>query len=811
MLLSYTWLKKFVALPPTATPKNIAERLTLSTVEIEHSNDLSKDLTHIVVGRIIAVEKHPNADRLKVCTVDVGSEKLTIVCGGSNVGVGLLTAVAKIGASVRWHGEGDMIVLEPATIRGIASEGMMCGADEIGLSDRFPPHDEKEIIDLTAFGYEPGTPLATAIGLDDVIFEIDNKALSNRPDLWGHYGMARELATLYEADLAPYELPPIGRGKGKKLATNIQAAEACSRYMTATITNLKILPSPAWLTTTLTALNIRPINNIVDITNYVMLELGQPLHAFDAEAIHDSIINVRSALSGETIKLLDGKTYTLTPANLVIATPGALLALAGIMGAEESSLTEKTTSVILESAAFDATVIRSSAGKLNLRSDASVRFEKNLDPNLCSYALARAIELIKQLCPEAEVTSSPTDYFPHPPEKRVIEVPRTLFSALLGTTVPEAITESILTRLGFKLTFKKNTLSVVVPSWRATKDIHTPEDLVEEVIRMYGYTTIPAILPTSALTPLPKTPLRALEQACKTTLTEALRFNETPTYSFISRAHIEALGDDPATYLELANPLSHEKPYIRRSLLPNLLEAARFNKTNGASGRLFEIGKVIQADVPGELSRPDSEECLPRQDTYLALIIIEEENTQPFFEAKRSLEFISHTSSLPLSVAPATTTPAHHHPGRSAEIFSGTHAVGTVYELHPTTAKSFGLGWRVAIAELNLTILSQTRPSVLRAETLSSFPLAERDLAFITNNNVSYENITTSIRSITSFLTDIKLLDHYHGAHIPEGSKSLTLHLTFSKMDRTLTTEEIDITMKTIVDYLTEHYQITLR
>ncbi len=811
MLLSFNWLKKYLPLPPTTTPSDIAHRLTLSTVEVEGLNDLDKDLVGIVVGRIIAVEKHPNADRLRVCTVDVGSEKLSIVCGGSNVAENMLVAVAKIGAKVRWHGEGDPIVLEPATIRGVASEGMICGADEIGLVDRFPKHDEKEIVDLTHLAIAPGTPLAEALGLDDVIFEIDNKALSNRPDLWGHYGIAREIATLFEIELAPYTTTPTGRGKGKDLTINVQATQACPRYMTATLTGITVTESPLWLSSALTSLGIRPINNIVDITNYLMLDLGQPLHAFDAAALSDATINVRSALAGETVTLLDGKKHTLELDHLVIATPGSILALAGIMGAEHSGITSTTHSIVLEAATFDAATIRSGAGKLGLRTEASVRFEKSLDPELCPRALQKAVELIKQVCPTAELVGTPTDHYPDPSPKLVIEAPRTIFNTLLGTTIPEAIAEHILTRLGFGVTIKKNILSVVVPSWRATKDISLPEDIVEEVARIYGYDNVPALLPTLPLAPVIVSPLRALEQIAKTTLAERVGASETPSYSFVSEKQITALSDDTARYLELANPLSAEKPFLRRSLVPNLLEAARFNSAHTPRVRLFEIGKVFQAELAGDNMNPRHAGRLPRQDTHLALVISEEKNTQPFFEAKRALEILSYASNLPFTVSPAPVNVAHHHPGRSAEVLSGTTPVGALYELHPTTAEHYGLTHRVAILELNLSSASACTPVVRHVEKPSLFPQAERDIAFLVDINTAYEHLATTITTKSALVTSVNLLDHYQGEQLPSGTKSLTLRLTLGTSDRTLTTAEIDEVLQAIIKQLTEAHNITLR
>jgi phenylalanyl-tRNA synthetase beta chain len=362
MLISFNWLKKFVKLADSTTPEEVAQKLTMSTVEVEGIIKQGEHLENVVVGKILKVEKHPQADKLNLCTVDLGSEQLTIVCGGSNVAEGMLVAVAKVGARVRWHGEGDLITLEPATIRGVESRGMICGADEIGLNEMFPKKSEKEIVDLTSVlattpnpplerrgngGLLPlprggwvGLPLAEALGLNDVIFEIDNKSLSNRPDLWGHYGIAREVAVLFNREVDEYETKKIKPGKEIELKVAVENQTLCPRYMAVQLSGIKINSSPAWMQQALISVGVRPINAIVDITNYVMLEIGQPLHAFDAAKVSSannqvSSIVVRKARENEKIKLLDGKEYSLPGETLVIAGEEKALAIGGVFEWED--------------------------------------------------------------------------------------------------------------------------------------------------------------------------------------------------------------------------------------------------------------------------------------------------------------------------------------------------------------------------------------------------------------------------------------------------------------------------------------------
>lgn len=811
MLISYNWLKKHVNLPSSATPEDIAQRLTLSTVEVEGFKKLDAELADIVVGRITTVEKHPNADRLKICTVDSGNEKLPIVCGGSNVQPDMLVAVAKIGARVRWHGEGDLITLEPTTIRGVASRGMICGADEIGLDERFPKHDDKEIVDLTTLNCPPGTPLSSALGLDDTIFEIDNKALSNRPDLWGHYGLARELSALYETDMYPgaRELSVITKGKGAAL--QVQAPTDCLRYLGTVINGLTITESPAWLKTALTSVGIRPINTIVDITNYVMLDLGQPLHAFDLASIPDHAVNVRHALPLEPITLLDGATYTLDPSMLVIAATDRPLALAGIMGGLTSAVTAETKSIFIEAATFDATSIRRTASKLGLRTEASMRFEKSLDPHLPEQALAKALELIAEICPTAQLASKPTNYFPESPKKITLPLERHFINTLLGTPIPEATIESILTRLGFTFKIKKTELHITVPSWRATKDIRNKEDIAEEIGRIYGYHRVPAVLPFAALTPPLPNPEHEVIQAVKHILVNALRLSETPTYSFVSKNQITLIGDELSQYLELANPLSQEKPYLRRTLLPNLLEIARLNLLTNSSVRLYEIGRVFRTEKPGEPADTHTSSALPEQHTFLTALISAENLTKPFFETKRALEYLARVVKRTLTVSPTDHHDPWHHPGRAATIKNGEKTLGSLYELHPALSANFDLPHRAGVLELDLTELAAQPVLAPKTYTPSAFPTVERDLTFLVQRNITHHDIIHRLVTIDPLLITITLIDHFEGEHIPTHQKSLTYRFSLSSYERTLTKEDIERVIDKIRNELIAAYQAELR
>ena len=609
MNISYNWLKQYVNLPDSVSVEEVAEKLKMSTVEVEGIERASALLNNVVVGKVISAEKHPQADKLKLCSVDVGNEKLQIVCGGSNVREGILVALAKIGAKVKWHGEGEPVELKPATIRGVESFGMICGADEIGLGGTLPPSGDHEIIDLIGKvdGKQIGKPLADALNLNDAILEIDNKSLSNRPDLWGHYGMAREVAVLFGKNIKDYKIKPIKPIKNPKisLSVGVKDAELCPRYMAVAVSGIKIAESPEWLKQRLSAAGVRPINNVVDITNYVMMDLGEPMHAFDAERVKNfksEILNykiiVRRAEAGEALTLLDGNKIELSPEDLVIADAEKPLALAGVMGGEYSAINEKTETIIFEAANFNASSIRKSSIRHGMRTDSSTRFEKSLDPNLCETALDKAVELILGCCPSAKAEAM-ADEKNFTVATGPIAVDKNIFVKKLGEEIPEKQIVKILTQLGFGLADKGDKWSVKIPTWRATKDVGMAEDLVEEVAHVYGYDNLVSALPNMSIAPPEINGIRALEHLLRDVLVRDMKAVEIYNYSFVSREQKEKLKDS-AEYLELDNPLSKEKPLLRRSLLPNLIENAVKNIEYFDSVKIFEIGKIFTPELAGD-------------------------------------------------------------------------------------------------------------------------------------------------------------------------------------------------------------------
>lgn len=823
MLISYNWLKQYIDLPDSVTPEEVARKLKLGTVEVEKIINQGESLNGVVLGEIIACEKHPDADRLKVCQVKIKDETITIVCGGSNVSAGMFVAVAQVGASVRWHGEGEPIVLEKTKIRGVESFGMICASDEIGLGEMFPKKDEKEILDLTEMAkknkIKAGTDLAQVLGLNDAILDIDNKSLSNRPDLWGHYGLAREVAALSHKKVKDYKNKNFKiKDVKNKLEVVIEDKKLCPRYMAVAVEGVKIEESPEWLKNKLIAVGLRPINNIVDITNYVMYDLGEPMHAFDAEKIKNKEdkfkIIVKRAFDQEKFKTLDGVERTLDLEMLVIASEDKTLALAGIMGGEESGITNDTNMVVFESANFEHGCIRRASTALGLRTDSSARFEKSLDPNLCETALKKALELTLQICPKARIASQIIDIGNYAVNVGPIELPFNFVFKKLGVQIPEKEIVKILTALGFKLKPKKDSWQVEIPTWRATKDITIPEDLIEEVARIYGYEKITSTLPKFKITPPIVNSLRLIENQVMDVLVKELGYNEVYNYSFVSSKQIENLGDKVEKYLELDNPLSKEKPYLRRNLILNLIENVKKNLSNFEVVKIVESGKIILSEESGMRVNLKGDELLPKQDTVLTAVYASKKDDVPFWNSRRALEFLSLHFNFNFEIVDLEKSAGYVHLGRSGEIKIKNKTVGAIYELNPKTQAKFDLDARLGVLEINLNSLNEVLlidSFAKKYQPLPIYPEVERDLAIVVKKEIKSGEIIKEILNSSSLIKEVVLFDVYEGKHIGDDEKSLAFHLIFADREKTLTTLEIDEAIKKVLEILQKKFFSQIR
>ena len=811
MLISYNWLKKYISFPDSISAADVAARLKASTVEVEGVEIQGKNLENIVVGKVLSAEKHPNADKLKVCAVDVGGEQLPIVCGGSNVNKGMLVALAKVGAKVKWHGEGELVELKPVAIRGVESLGMICASTEIGLAEMFPLKEEKEILDLSSLKVKAGTPLAKALGLDDAILEIDNKSLSNRPDLWGHYGIAREVAVLFGKKLKPYETGKIKPGKDLDLKVEIKDAKLCPRYMAVAVSGVAVGPSPQWLQKSLLAVGQRPINNIVDITNYIMMDLGQPMHAFDASRIAGAKIIVRAAKDGEEFTTLDGQKRKLDSGMLMIADSEKSLAIAGVMGGLDSGIANNTNTIIFESANFEAGVIRRASTKLGLRSDSSARFEKSLDPNLTAAALEYAVKLVLECCPGAKVASKVVDVSKFNLQQGPITISLEFLQKKIGVKVPKKEIVRILEALGFGVKSRGEELAVKIPSWRATKDISISEDLVEEIIRIYGFDKITSQLPAFSIKSPEVNVLKKLERKAKNILVNSLAYTEVYNYSFVSPQTITKLGDDPAKYLELDNPLSQERPFLRRHLLNNLLENVKNNIDNYPELRLFEVGKKFLPEKPGARAAANSNELLPRQDTWLVAVFASKKNKDVFLEARRAAEVIFAELNKELKLTSPKKLLPWLHPSRSGQIFSGDQYIGSVFQLHPMTVENFGLECLVSVMAINLDELAGLTKTDKKYSTIAEFPAIERDLAIEVKKTITHADILAALTGANPLLRSVELFDVYQGQGVGADYKSMAYHFVYQDPKRTLVTEEVDKAHEEMIKILKEKFGASVR
>ncbi|MFA7653788.1 MAG: phenylalanine--tRNA ligase subunit beta [Candidatus Magasanikbacteria bacterium] len=807
MYISYNWLKQYINLPDSIKADEVARNLTMSTVEVESVHHKGKHLENIVVGKVLLVEKHPNADKLKVCEVDVGTDKLKIVCGGSNVREGMLCAVAKLGAKVKWHGEGESIEMKEAEIRGVKSYGMICASTEIGLGEMFPLKEEKEILDLSAMKLAVGKPLAEALSLNEVVLEIDNKSMTNRPDLWGHYGMAREVAAVFKKDLKNYEVKDVSAGSTVKIKVKVEDEKLCPRYMAVVIEGIKIEPSPAWLAQKIHAIGLRPINNIVDITNYIMYDLGEPMHAFDAARLKgirskDKGVNilVKRAKDGEKFRTLDGAEHQLDSSMLVIANDEKSVALAGIMGGEESEISNDTTTIIFEAANFDAATIRKASVKLGLRTDSSARFEKALDPNLCEQALAKAVELTLQLCTGAKVASKVVDDKKFHLYQGPIELPWEFLYKKIGVQIDKKEVLAILERLGFELKEKKDCLVVTIPTWRATKDISIPEDLVEEVARIYGYNNIPVQLPVFPITPPIANSQRILEWKLRDIFSQGLGYSEVYNYSFVSGKQIKNLGDDAGLYLELDNPISDERPYLRRHIVGGLIENVVQNIERFPTVKLFEIGKKFTVEAAGPRARFNGDELLPQQGNWLIAIYADKKDANPYWQMRQAAQLVADNLNLELKYQPKKKLMPWQHPTRSAELVYKDKVIGLASEITPQIAKNFGLSVRAGILGINIDQLVETGALNVSPnyQIISAFPEVMRDLAFVVKKSVTHDEIVWALHNIDHLLKKVELFDVYEGATIGDEYKSMAYRFTFSHTERTLKSEEVDKAMEKV-------------
>jgi len=795
MKISVNWLRNYVNLPDQTDWQAFGDLLTVRTAEVEEVVNLAESYEKMVVGQIESIRPHSNADKLRVTQTNVGNQTLQIVCGASNIYEGQKVAVALLGAKVRWHGEGELAELQPAKIRGEDSFGMICAASEIGLRD-----EVDGIMDLSGLSVRPGTPLAEALQKNDVIIDIENKTLTHRPDLWGHYGLAREIAAITGESLKPIEyfqkydstLPDL-------IKVQIKAPDLCPRYLTVTLENIKIAPSPEWLRTALENTGNRSINNIVDATNFVMLELGNPLHAFDTDQIKDALI-IRRAKKGETIETLDLEKKDLDEDTLVIADKNKILAIAGIKGGLHSGIGDNTTRITLEAANFNPVSIRKSSVRLGIRTESVQRFEKDLDPLLAEQALDRLVKIILDLCPEARLASRKQDIRKFKYKTRRIKLDLAKASSKIGLEIDAQTATGLLEKLEFKVKPGKRFLIVEVPSFRATKDVSHQDDLVEEIARLYGYEKIPATVPELHIRPAPRLHTERREKyIIRDILSLELGMNETMNYSFYSLQTLKNCGLDESTHLKIRNYLSEEQTHLRTSMIPNLLHNAVQNLKQYNHLKLYEIGRTYKL----------INQYFPLEEKKVAGLILDskKENGACFYQIKTALEILLKRLNITsLQYRRAKSSNPLAHPNKHAAWFDHQtqQEIIHIYELHPAVAQNYGLQkQQIACFSINYTLLHQLKRAERKYRPIPKFPSIQIDVSMLVDANKEIGDFEKAIRqSDSGLIADVQLFDFYQGANIPQDKKSLAYKITLQAADRTLTDEEMKQTQQHIFSNL---------
>lgn len=796
MLLSYNWLKELINIEDNAY--NLAEKITRSGLEVEEVLDLSKNLSNIVVGYVKEKQKHPNAEKLSICTVDVGEEELQIVCGAPNVEKGQYVIVAKIGAKL------NKIKIKKAKLRSVESQGMLCSLEELGINSSQVPKEYQNGIFVFNKKQELGADVVKLLGLDDKI--IDIAITPNRADALSMRGIFYEVCAIYDKKDKFKEIFEEKEYGKTDLKINSES-ESCKTYFGQVIKNVKIEPSPLWVQMKLIKSGVRPINNVVDITNYVMLEYGQPMHAFDKDKLGDKIL-IREACDGEKIITLDGIERELKNNELVITDTQIPVAIAGVMGGENTEVTNNTKNIVFESAYFSADSIRKTSSQHNLRSESSQRFEKGVDPNLQKKALNRAVELLKEICPNI-IVEEEVSIGSHLKEEK-IEVTSNYLNNYIGINITTEEIKKILLSLNFKVEENDDKLIVEVPTRRS--DIKIKQDLAEEVARLYGYDNIVSTLPKFSKST--KGGLTYKQKLIKNlrNLYINLGFYDTINYSLLSEKEATQFTTNRHNTVKLLLPMSNRHSHLRQSLIPGLLKSLQYNYARKNENlKLLEIGKVFFAK--------NNENIQPDEKMYISAVLtgkeketkwLKEEQSIDFFTAKGYLELIFKKLDILKDISYKKINMDLLHPGRSAKIFYKDIEIGIIGEIHPTYERELGIE-KTYIFEIDLDLILENVKNKFIYKEVSKYPTVTRDIAMLISKDDTYQNIKDIIKNINSnLIKEVSLFDVYEGKGLPDNKKSIAITVSYNNSEKTLTEEEILKIHDKVLNSLIE-YGVTIR
>lgn len=781
MLISNEWLKEYVTIDDSVS--NLAERITRTGIEVDDLIDYTKDIKNLVVGFVKSKEKHPDADKLNVCQVDIGEdEPVQIVCGAPNVDAGQYVIVAKVGGRLPGG-----IKIKRAKLRGERSEGMICSLQEIGISSNYIPKSFESGIFVFSESQVPGTDALQALYLDDQVMEFD--LTPNRADALSMIGTAYEVAALYNTKMTKPETTSneLELSANDELTVTIENEDKVPYYSARVVHDVTIEPSPIWMQVRLIKAGIRPINNVVDISNYVLLEYGQPLHMFDQDAIGSQQIVVRQANEGEKMTTLDDTERELLTSDIVITNGQTPIALAGVMGGDFSEVKEHTSNIVIEGAIFDPVSIRHTSRRLNLRSESSSRFEKGIATEFVDEAVDRACYLLQTYANgkvlKDRVSSGELGAFITPIDITADKINRTI-----GFDLSQNDIVTIFNQLGFDTEINDDVITVQVPSRR--KDITIKEDLIEEVARIYGYNDIPSTLPVFEKVTSGQLTDRQYKTRMVKEVLEGAGLDQAITYSLVSKEDATAFAMQQRQTIDLLMPMSEAHASLRQSLLPHLIEAASYNVARkNKDVKLFEIGNVFFANGEGEL--PDQVEYLSGILTgdYVVNQWQGKKETVDFYLAKGVVDRVSEKLNLEFSYRRADIDGLH--PGRTAEILLENKVIGFIGELHPTLAADNDLK-RTYVFELNFDALMAVSVGYINYQPIPRFPGMSRDIALEVDQNIPAADLLSTIHAHGgNILKDTLVFDVYQGEHLEKGKKSIAIRLNYLDTEETLTDERV--------------------
>ena len=806
MKASLQWMNEYVPLDLNRPAQELADELTQAGIPVEEVLSMDPGLKKIYTGKIVEITKHPDADKLQVCQVQCLSEEgeeitKQIVTAATNVAVGQIVPVAYHKSRLA-----DGTEIKKGKLRGVVSEGMFCSVAEFGISSDLVRPEEAQGIYIFPEGTPIGLDIKEALMLDDTVYEFELTA--NRADCFSMVGLSREfgIMTNQKALFPVIMVNENGESIEGKASVAIEAHDLCTRFTSRLVTNVTIEPSPLWMQNRLRNSGIRPINNVVDVTNYVMLELGQPMHAYDYDCVADHTLIARRAKAGETLTTLDGNERELNESMLIIADTKGPIGVAGVMGGLTSEVTDKTTNVLFEAAVFNGPSIRRTSKALGMRSEASGRFERGVNHKYTAYAIDRAAQLLQQICPSCKVSVGVIDVYPEPVEQRTVTFTAEQINDYLGTSIEKDRMVDILTKLEFGITESGDTIEALVPTWR--DDVTVMPDIAEEVARIVSYDNIAPTIPVAILSSGGMTPKKALTKEVTHYLAHA-GLSQIITFSFMHKDGLTNMmlpeGDNRYTAIPILNPISEEFPYMRTTLVPAVIEAAKRNIAQQNKDLwLFETANVYEpkalplTEVPHE--RPMACGIMMGKVTEAAWN--QAQRDTDFYDVKGVVDgLLAKLGLIQYDIQPSSES--YYHPGVSAHYTVNGVTIANYGELHPQVVKNFDLSGKVYMFEIDLeAVLSITVPP-FRYQSFSKFPGTSRDLAIVAPVSVTSGDIVALIKEHGGeYLESVSIFDVYEGEHIEAGYRSLAYNLQFRSMEGTLNDEDIDGAIQAIIDAL---------